>query len=117
VENGVLLTLGRDRAAVGVILKAIIDDPGFRPGMRILIDARNAPPAPDLSRVRATVPLLAPLREQLGPLGVLVSDDLHFGVSRQFAALAEMAGITVSVFRDAGTAQLWFDGEKPEQSS
>jgi hypothetical protein len=55
------------------------------------------------------------VREQLGPLGVLVSDDLHFGVSRQFAALAEMAGIAVSVFRDAAEAQRWFAGEKPEQ--
>jgi hypothetical protein len=116
-ENGVWFTLGQQWPAVGVIMKEIADDPGYRPGMRVLLDARQGPPAPDLRRVRAAVALMAPLREQLGPLGVLVSDDLHFGVSRQFAALAEMAGIAVSVFRDVDEAQLWFAGEKPEHLS
>jgi hypothetical protein len=116
-EHGVSLRLGRDRAAVGVIMKTIADDPGYRPGMRVLIDARQGPPAPDLRRVRAAVALLAPLRERLGPLGVLVADDMHFAVSRQFAAIAEARGIAVSVFRDVADAERWFTAEKPEQSS
>jgi hypothetical protein len=65
-EHGMWFTLGQQWPAVGVIMKEIADDPGYRPGMRVLLDARQGPPVPDLRRVRAAVALLAPCGSSWG---------------------------------------------------
>lgn len=46
-------------------------------------------------------------------VAIVVSQDVHFGLSRMFSILGEQAGVARRVFRDYEQARDWLLGEEP----
>lgn len=107
-EQGVVATLDPKLSdAPGALLTQILRDPRFRAGMRVLIDARALVDVRTRAQMDSALARLSPLSSRLGGVALLVADDVHYGVSRQFAVFAERYGIEVRVFRDQARAQSW----------
>jgi hypothetical protein len=89
-------------------MKAMADDPRLKPGMAILLDAREldylATP-PEVSSFAA--PDAMPAFFGKNRLAILVRRGTQFGVSRVFAAKAEAAGAVVEVFTEEEVALAW----------
>jgi hypothetical protein len=48
-------------------------------------------------------------------VAIVVSQDVHFGLSRMFSILGEQAGVARRVFRDYEQARIWLLGEGPPE--
>ena len=77
----------------------------FEAPMRLLLDARSAAVNPGFGEISRAVDVVVRLRESYqGRVDILVASDLHYGLSRIVAALAEVADIHVHVHRDPALA-------------
>jgi hypothetical protein len=112
-EKGVVANLDEKLSDPGALLSQILCDPRFRPGMRVLIDARALVDVGSRTAMDTALTRVSPQQRNLGGLGLLVADDVHYGVSRQFAVFAEMYGIAVHIFRDDARAQRCLRGGGP----
>ncbi len=91
-------------------LDGVVADPGYRPGMNVLHDLRDAkldiPPT-------GVGPLLAELRSRVDRwgegwrYGLVVADPLTYGLSRVGTTWFGGAPFEISVFRDADQAERW----------
>jgi hypothetical protein len=84
-------------------------DPNIHPGMPVLVDCREVTP-PDSTRVvqylASKVTRLAS-RLDCGPVGILVSSDVEYGMARMFIALTERVHPHTNVFRNYNEALAW----------
>ena len=89
-------------------MRAVSEDSRLRPGMRVLMDAREldylATP-PEVSNFAA--PDAMPAMFGKNRLAILVRRGAQFGVARVFAAKAEAAGAVVEVFAEEELALTW----------
>jgi hypothetical protein len=79
----------------------------FTPGMRVLIDLREAeftPSGDEIRRLTTSSPFSG---EAL--IAVLVPDDLHFGLARMWAVFGERTSGTLHPFRSLEKACEWLD--------
>jgi hypothetical protein len=51
-------------------------------------------------------------RGRPGPMAILVGDLVGFGMARMYSLYGENTGRTVEVFREAETAERWFDAHE-----
>lgn len=104
IERGVaVLEL---RGQYGVVefrraLERVPEDPAYSDSPPLLLDARGAKVNPSIEEIRAAVGVVAQLRDTFAPhVEIVVSSELHYGLSRVVAAFAEIAGIHVGVHRE-----------------
>jgi len=97
-------------AAVTATIRALIGNPEFQPGMGIVWDLRKGTLF-ELTddEIQGVVHYVANRVEARGrgPLAIVVSQDVDYGVGRLFAGYAERTGIERRVFRDLEEAIQW----------
>lgn len=89
-------------------------DPLFRPNLAVLADCREVTSVPtfdELGVVANTNPRATSMRAGATRAAVVVSSAWLFGITRQFAVLAEPNGINVVPFYDAQEAERWLSGD------
>jgi hypothetical protein len=92
-------------------MRAMADDSRLKPGMAVLMDARDldylaTPP----EVVSFAAPDAMPAMFGSNRLAILVRRGAQFGVARVFAAKAEAAGAVVEVFAEEELALAWLRG-------
>ena len=92
-------------------------DPLFRPNLAVLADCREVTSVPtfdELGVVANTNPRAKSMRAGATRAAVVVSSPWLFGITRQFAVLAEPNGIHVVPFYDEREAARWLSGDAAE---
>ena len=89
-------------------------DPLYRPGLSVLADCREVTSVPtfdELGVVANTNPRATSMRRGTTRVAVVVAAPWLFGITRQFAVLAESNGIHVVPFYDEHDAERWLSGD------
>ena len=90
-------------------LTAAINDPqaGDQP-VAVLVDARNSTANRSQEELRDVARFAATLRPRvLPPIAVVVSDTLHYGLTRMLSTLASQSGVDIQPFHDLQLAEDW----------
>ena len=104
------------------LIKSLLADPGFVPGLRGLYDARFAEPditVMELAEVAGEVKQL--LNRGLGRLALVAQSQTTYRVAKTFSILARALGIDVDVFKELDAAQAFLEegdgapGSPPEE--
>ena len=104
------------------LIRALLADPDFVPGLRGLYDSREAEPditVLQLAEVANEVREL--LNRGLGRIALVAQSQATYRVEKTFSVLARAIGIDVDVFREIEAAEAWLEdnnessgsGEKP----
>jgi hypothetical protein len=96
---------------------ALAADPLFRPSLAVLADCREVTSVPsfdELGVVANTNPRAKSTRAGATRVAVVVSSPWLFGITRQFAVLAEPNRIHVVPFYDEREATRWLSGDAVE---
>ena len=92
------------------LIKSLLADPAFVPGLRGLYDARYSEPditVMQLAEVAGEVRQL--LNRGLGRIAVVSESQTIYRVAKTFSILARALGIDVDVFRELAPAQAWLE--------
>ncbi|MDQ6871832.1 MAG: hypothetical protein M3037_07430 [Gemmatimonadota bacterium] len=92
------------------LIKSLLADPAFVPGLRGLYDARYAEPditVLQLAEVAGEVKKL--LDRGLGRIAVVAESETTYRVAKTFSIIARAIAIDVDVFRELAPAQAWLD--------
>ena len=92
------------------LIKSLLADPGFVPGLRALYDARYAEPditVLQLAEVAGEVKKL--LDRGLGRIALVAQSETTYRVAKTFSIIARAIGIDVDVFKELAPAQSWLD--------
>jgi hypothetical protein len=95
------------------LIKSLLADPGFVPGMRGLYDARYAEPditILELAEIAGQAKKL--LDRGLGRIALVAESETTYRVAKTFSILARAVGIDVDVFRELAAAQAWLDADE-----
>jgi hypothetical protein len=95
------------------LIKSLLADPGFVPGMRGLYDARYAEPditILELAEIAGQAKKL--LDRGLGRIALVAESETTYRVAKTFSILARAIGIDVDVFRELAAAQAWLDADE-----
>jgi hypothetical protein len=96
------------------LVKSVLADPGFAPGLRGLYDSRYAEPditVMQLAEVAGEVKQL--LNRGLGRVALVAHSQTTYRVAKTFSILARALGIDVDVFTDREEAEAWLDENHP----
>ena len=87
-------------------------DPSFARGVGTIIDIRDSESERTHEEIRQIAKLLGEQRGKTGDrLAVVVSDALHYGLGRMFAAYAEFRDLSVEVFTNLEDANRWLEAK------
>ena len=92
------------------LVRALLNDPAFVPGLRALYDARYAEPditIMQLAEVAGDVRKL--LNRGLGRIAIVAQTQTTYRVAKTFTVLARAVGIDVDVFMELPPAEAWLD--------
>ena len=96
------------------LIKSILSDPGFVPGLRGLFDARYAEPDITVMQIAEVAGEVRELQNRgLGRLAVVAESQTTYRVAKTFSVIARAIGIDVDVFKELAPAEAWLD-EKGE---
>jgi hypothetical protein len=90
------------------LIRSLLADQGFVPGLRALYDARYAEPditIMELAEIAGDVRQL--LNRGLGRLALVAESQTTFRVAKTFSVLARAIGIDVDVFMELVPAEAW----------
>src|SRR5687767_1956268 len=90
------------------LIRSLLADPAFVPGLRALYDASNAEPditVLQLAEVAGDVRQL--LNRGLGRIAIVAYSPATYRVAKTFTVLAQAIGIDVDVFRELPEAEAW----------
>jgi hypothetical protein len=90
------------------LIRALLADTGFVPGLRGLYDSRYAEPditIMQLAEVAGEVRQL--LNRGLGRIAIVAQSQNTYRVAKTFTVLARAIGIDVDVFRELAAAEAW----------
>lgn len=90
------------------LIKSLLADPSFTPGLRGLYDTRYAEPditVMQIAEVAGEVKQL--LNRGLGRLAIVAESQTSYRVAKTFSILARAIGIDVDVFRELPAAEAW----------
>src|ERR1700716_1419196 len=92
------------------LIKSILSDPSFVPGLRGLFDARYAEPDITVMQIAEVAGEVRELQKKgLGRLAVVAESQTTFRVAKTFSIIARAIGIDVDVFKELAPAQSWLD--------
>jgi hypothetical protein len=85
------------------------EDPLVVPGISVLVDCREVSPADSTKVIRYLAGQVTNLAVQLqcGPVAIIVSSDVEYGMARMYMALTELAYPNTMVFRDYEEGLAW----------
>ena len=95
-------------------VRALVDDPRFRPGMRILADhQRLDASALSASDVRAQAEMMIGLDSRIGPswIAMVVPSTLEFGFARMYQAHTTETQAQAEVFYSRQAALAWLEAQ------
>jgi len=95
------------------LVRSILADPGFVPGLRALYDASAAEPditVLQLAEVAGEVRQL--LNRGLGRIAIVAQSPATYRVAKTFTVLARAIGIDVDVFTELAAAEEWLKEEE-----
>jgi hypothetical protein len=90
------------------LIRSLLADTAFVPGLRALYDARNAEPditVLQLAEVAGEVRQL--LNRGLGRIAIVAYSPATYRVAKTFTVLAQAIGIDADVFRELPEAEAW----------
>lgn len=91
-------------------LDAAVADPELRPGVRGLVDAREAEPDVTILQLAEVARRVHKLIDRgLGRIAIVVESRASYRVAKTFSVLARALGIDVDVFTEIGAAEAWLD--------
>ena len=91
-------------------LQTILSDSHLAHGATVLVVARDVTGTPHSDELRDLAVATVALKERgLAGFAIVTEQRFVYGVARMFAALAELAGISVDVFRDQDAARSRLD--------
>ena len=86
-------------------------DPLVVPGIRVLVDCTKVEPADSVETIKyiadCTTRIAADL--QCGPLAIVVSTDVEYGMARMYMAYTDRVHPETNVFRSEGDALKWLN--------
>lgn len=89
---------------------AVIADPEFSPGVRGLVDAREAEPDVTVLQLAEVAKRVFKLIDRgLGRIAIVVASRASYRVAKTFCVLARALGIEVDVFTELRAAEAWLD--------
>jgi hypothetical protein len=92
------------------LIKSILSDPGFVPGLRGLFDARYAEPDITVMQIAEVAGEVRELQNRgLGRLAVVAESQTTYRVAKTFSVIARAIGIDVDVFKELAPAEAWLD--------
>jgi hypothetical protein len=92
-------------------LRALADDPAFRPEHRVLADFRGVTYTPSLRDLQGFLAAFKLVRRAFqGRTALVVSGWLHLSLARTACALASLVRFEMSAFDDPARARVWLDG-------
>jgi len=88
-------------------LQAIFQHTAFRKGMAIV--SQNCPPNynPSADELRSVANEWLRLKERIGPVAVVVEQDVHVGLFSMLRAYCQVEGLRIEVFRNMDEALVW----------
>lgn len=92
-----------------------LNDPLFPEDARFLLDVRKSSELSErsYSDIRSVAQFFAAHSDRVsGQCAIVADKEVHYGLSRMGATLAETSGARVEVFRDINAAILWIEGDK-----
>ena len=92
-----------------------LDDPLFPEEARFLLDVRKSSVLSERSfnDIKSVAQFFAAHSDRVSGYCAIVADkEVHYGLSRMGASLAEISGTKVEVFRDINEAILWLEGAR-----
>jgi hypothetical protein len=96
------------------LIKSILADPGFVPGIRGLFDARYAEPDITVMQIAEVAGAVRELQKRgLGRVAVVAESQTTYRVAKTFSIIARAIGIDVDVFKELDPGRAWLD-EKGE---
>jgi hypothetical protein len=94
------------------LIKSILSDAAFVPGLRGLFDARYAEPEITVMQIAEVAGEVRELQKRgLGRLAVVAESQTTYRVAKTFSIIARAIGIDVDVFKELAPAQSWLDEE------
>jgi hypothetical protein len=94
------------------LVKSILSDAAFVPGLRGLFDARYAEPEITVMQIAEVAGEVRELQKRgLGRLAVVAESQTTYRVAKTFSIIARAIGIDVDVFKELAAAQSWLDEE------
>jgi hypothetical protein len=94
------------------LIKSILSDAAFVPGLRGLFDARYAEPEITVMQIAEVAGEVRELQKRgLGRLAVVAESQTTYRVAKTFSIIARAIGIDVDVFKELAAAQSWLDEE------
>ena len=92
------------------LIRSLLADPGFVPGLRALYDARYAEPDITVLEVAEVATEVKKLQNRgLGRIAVVAASETTYRVAKTFSIIARAIGIDVDVFKDLAPAQAWLE--------
>ena len=92
------------------LIRSLLADPGFVPGLRALYDARYAEPDITVLQVAEVATEVKKLQNRgLGRIAVVAASETTYRVAKTFSIIARAIGIDVDVFKDLAPAQAWLE--------
>src|ERR1700682_1325321 len=90
------------------LIRSLLADPGFVPGLRALYDARYAEPDITVLEVAGVATEVKKLQNRgLGRIAVVAASETTYRVAKTFSIIARAIGIDVDVFKDLAPAPAW----------
>jgi hypothetical protein len=115
--NGEILSLtdiGHASAGEALqILEKALNDPLFSPGMNVLVNLTQFKGTETDEKIKYIARFLGTHYEHLGPrCAIVVSDPLHYGLSRIISAYTQFYQLTFEVFSDLSQAKQWVESKE-----
>jgi hypothetical protein len=110
IENNVLFLFTKgDYSAQEFIdlLKTALNDSRLPQKFGVIVDARHSIADHTIADIKPIEDELNKWKENIVRLAIVVSTDLHFGITRQSSVYAEFANREVEPFRDMESAIDW----------
>ena len=85
------------------------EDPLISPGISVLVDCTKVEPADSSETVRYISDCVIKNASalQCGPVAIIVSTDVEYGMARMYMALTDLAHHNTEIFRDRDSALAW----------
>jgi len=101
----------------GLACEERANDDRISPGMPVLVDCREVEPADSTETVKYLADCVTSLASDLacGPVAIVVSSDVEYGMARMYMAYTELSHPNTEVFRDIESAREWLQHEKKNQ--
>lgn len=116
-ETGIPITTVRGELTESDFMQFVIagrDVPAFWQASKSLWDLRQVTEFPSTSGIHSLARFVQVYLKPPYQVAIVVSQDVHFGLTRMFSILGEQPGVVRRVFRDYDQAWIWLLTTEPD---